>query len=147
MMSRVKSWLGLTVLAALLGLVCVPANAGKLADANAGKGGETLDLKALVVEGKTTLIDFYSPFCPPCVQLAPILDQLAAKRPDLSIRKVNVNRPGVNNIDWRSPLAQQYEIRRLPYFMIFSPQGKLLAQGDAAIEQLKDWLQKAELMR
>jgi len=100
-----------------------------------------------LVNGKTTLIDFYSPFCPPCVQLAPVMAQLAAKRPDLAIRKVNINRPGVQGIDWRSPLAQQYQIRQVPYFMVFSPQGRLVAQGREAAETLRRWLQEAGLMR
>ena len=104
-------------------------------------------MKSLLVKGKTTLIDFYSPFCPPCVQLAPVMDQLAAKRPDLAIQKVNINRPEVKGIDWRSPLAQQYQIRQVPYFMIFDPQGKLVAQGRDAIEPVESWLREAGLMQ
>ena len=99
-----------------------------------------------MVKGKTTLIDFHSPFCPPCVQLAPIMAKLAAKRPDLAIKKVNINRPEVNGIDWHSPLAQQYQIRQVPYFMIFSPQGQLVAQGREAVETVQGWLKEAGLM-
>ena len=73
--------------------------------------------------------------------------QLAAKRQDLAIKKVNINRPGVNGIDWRSPLAQQYQVRRVPFFMIFDPQGQLVAQGRDAIETVGGWLQKAGLMQ
>ena len=137
------------VLAALLslGFASSGAWAGAVADANAGRGGETLDVKSLPVKGTTTLIDFYSPYCPPCVRLAPIMEQLAAKRPGLAMKKVNINRPEVNGIDWRSPLAQQYQIRQVPYFMIFSPKGKLVAQGRDAMEQVERWLQEAGLMK
>ena len=137
------------VLAALLalGFASSGAWAGAVADANAGHGGETLDVNSLSAKGKTTLIDFHSPYCPPCVHLAPVMEQLAAKRPDLAIKKVNINRPEVNGIDWRSPLAQQYQIRQVPYFMIFSPKGKLVAQGKDAMEQVKRWLQEAGLMK
>jgi thiol-disulfide isomerase/thioredoxin len=135
------------VLAALLSLVFASSGAwaGAVADANAGRGGETLDVKSLPVKGATTLIDFYSPYCPPCVHLAPIMEQLAAKRPDLAIKKVNINRPGVNGIDWRSPLAKQFQIKRVPHFMLFSPKGKLVAQGRDAMEQVERWLQEAGL--
>ena len=137
------------VLAALLSLALVSSGAwaGAVADANPGNPGQTLDVKSLLVKGKTTLIDFYSPFCPPCVRLAPIMAQLAEKRPDLAIKKVNINRPGVNGIDWRSPLAQQYQIRQVPYFMIFNPQGQLVAQGREAVETVGGWLQEAGLMK
>jgi thioredoxin 1 len=145
-MNRARKTLSLPpLLAALLalGLFSSGAWAGGLADANRGKTGQTLEVKSLLVKGKTTLIDFYSPFCPPCVRLAPLMAKLAKKRPDLAIKKVNINRPGINGIDWRSPLAQQYQIRRVPFFMIFNPQGQLVAQGREAIETVGDWLQKA----
>jgi len=141
--------MGSLVLTVLLSLAVVSsgAGAGAVADANRGNPGQPLDVKSLLVKGKTTLIDFHSPFCPPCVQLAPIIAQLAAKRPDLAIKKVNINRPEVKGIDWHSPLAQQYQIRQVPYFMIFSPQGKLVAQGRDAVGTVQDWLKEAGLMQ
>jgi thiol-disulfide isomerase/thioredoxin len=121
--------------------------AGAVTDANAGRGGESLDINSLATKGKTTLIDVYSPFCPPCVRLAPLLEQLAAKRPDLAIKKVSINRPGVQGIDWASPLAKQYQIRSVPHFMVFNPKGKLVAQGRDGFEQVKRWLQEAGLLK
>jgi thiol-disulfide isomerase/thioredoxin len=137
------------VLAVLLslGFASSGAGAGGVVAANAGHGGEALEVKSLPVKGKTTLIDFYSPFCPPCLRLAPVMKKLAARRSDLAIKKVNINRPGIQGIDWRSPLAQQYGIRQVPYFMIFSPQGKLVAQGQDAVDQLGRWLQEEDLLR
>jgi len=137
------------VLLSILSLGCFASGAwaGTVVEANAGNGGEPLDLKSLVAKGQTTLIDFYSPYCPPCVRLAPLMEQLAARRPDLAIKKVNINRPQVKGIDWRSPLAEQYKIRRVPYFMIFNPKGKLVAQDRVAVEQLQRWLQEAGLLK
>jgi thioredoxin 1 len=136
------------VLAGLLALVLAgPAGAGVVDDANAANPGQTLDLQSLAVKGKPTLIDIYSPFCPPCLALAPVIEQLAAKRPDLAIKRVNINRREVRGIDWRSPLAQQYKIRQVPYFMIFDPRGQLVAEGRAAIPQVESWLQEAGLLK
>jgi len=136
-------------LAVLLSLALLSSGAwaGEIAEANTGHTGQTLEVRSLLAQGKTTLIDFYSPFCPPCVQLAPLMARLAEKRPDLAIIKVNINRPEVKGIDWRSPLAQQYQIRQVPYFMVFSPKGKLLAQGRDAVETVQRWLQEAGLMK
>ena len=149
-MSRVlKSLPPSLLLAALLSLALLSSGAwaGEIADANAGHAGQALNVKSLLVKGKTTVIDFYSPFCPPCVRLAPLMAKLAKKRPDLAIKKVNINRPGVNGIDWRSPLAQQYQIRQVPFFMIFNPQGQPVAQGREATETVGGWLQEAGLMQ
>jgi thiol-disulfide isomerase/thioredoxin len=145
-MNRARKSLALSpVLAALLVLAFFSSGAGAktLLDANPNNPGQTLDVKSLLVKGKTTLIDFYSPFCPPCVRLAPLMAKLAKKRPDLAIKKVKINRPRVNGIDWRSPLAQQYQIRQVPFFMIFNPQGQLVAQGREAVETVGGWLQEA----
>jgi thiol-disulfide isomerase/thioredoxin len=136
-------------LAALLALALFSSGAwaGALADANPNNPGETLDINSLLVKGKTTVIDFHSPFCPPCVKLAPLMAKLAKKRPDLAIIKVNINRPGVNGIDWGSPLAQQHKIRQVPFFMIFNPQGQPMAQGREATETVGGWLQEAGLLK
>ncbi len=119
------------------------ALAGSVEEANAGQGGKILDLRPLLVPGRVTLIDFYSPFCPPCRFLAPLLEQLGQRRPDLIVKKVNINRPGFQGIDWKSPLARQYQLRSVPYFLIFNPQGKLMARGQAAMQQLEGWLKEA----
>jgi thiol-disulfide isomerase/thioredoxin len=136
------------VLTALLclGQIGVAAGSGVVV-ANSQSSGQSLDLNPLLDQGKTTLIEFYSPFCPPCVQLAPVLEQLAAKRPDLAIKKVNINRPEVRGIDWKSPLARQYKLQRVPYFMIFNPGGKLVAEGTDATSRVKRWIQEAGLMK
>jgi thiol-disulfide isomerase/thioredoxin len=149
-MRRPRKSLALSpVLAALLALALFSSGAvaGTLAEANHGNPGEALDVNSLVVKGKTTLIDFYSPYCPPCVRMAPLLAKLAKKRSDLALKKVNINRPEVNGIDWRSPLAQQYQLRQVPFFMIFNPQGQLVAQGREAIETVGGWLQEAGLVK
>jgi thiol-disulfide isomerase/thioredoxin len=148
MIGRRKSFLGYLALAILLSLAMVSsgAGAGKTTDANHSNPGQPLDVKRLLVRGKTTLIDFHSPFCPPCVHLAPIIAKLAATRSDLAVKKVNINRPEVKGIDWHSPLAQQYQLRQVPYFMIFDPQGKLVAQGRDAAGMVQGWLKEAGLM-
>lgn len=149
-MSRVLTslppWL---LLAALLSLALLSSGAwaGEIADANAGHAGQVLNVKSLLVKGKTTVIDFYSPYCPPCMRLAPIMARLAEKRPDLALVKVNINRMEFVGIDWSSPLAQQYQIRQVPYFMIFSPQGQLLSQGKDGVGTVQRWLQEAGLMK
>jgi thiol-disulfide isomerase/thioredoxin len=149
-MNRGRTSLAVSLLlAALLALALCSTGAwaGAVVDANPDNPGQTLEINSLLVKGKTTVIDFYSPFCPPCVKLAPLMAKLAKKRPDLAVIKVNINRPGVNGIDWRSPLAQQYQIRQVPFFMIFNPQGQPVAQGREATGTVGGWLRDAGLMQ
>jgi thiol-disulfide isomerase/thioredoxin len=122
--------------------------AGAVQEANAGEGGQPLDLDKLPVKGKITVVDFFSQYCPPCMRLAPLLEQLAQKRSDLAIKKVNIQRPEVSGkIDWQSPLAQQLGLQSIPHFMIFNAKGKLEAQGQEATKQVVGWLQEAGLLK
>jgi thiol-disulfide isomerase/thioredoxin len=116
-------------------------------DGNPGRGGETLEIKSLLSRDRTTIIDFYSPYCYPCVQMVPILEKLATRLPEVMFVRLNINRPEVKGIDWQSPLVQQYRIKSVPYFMIFNPQGELVAEGTAARQMLRGWLQKAGLVQ
>ena len=147
-MKRLNIYLLLSVLAFTFTLgLSGSAWAGELQEANAGKGGENLDCKSLLVPGKVTVIEFYSPFCFPCLLLAPLLEKLSQSRPELSVKKLNINRPEVQGIDWLSPLAQQYELRSVPYFTIFNPQGNLVAEGNAALQQIERWLREAKILK
>lgn len=37
-------------------------------------GGQPIELKPLPTRGKTTVVDFFSPYFPPCLRLAPLLE-------------------------------------------------------------------------
>lgn len=136
--------IGAVLVWVFLGAGGYPA-AAQVQEGNAGRGGETLEIRSLLGRDRATAIDFYSPYCYPCMQMAPVMEKLAARMPEVQFVRLNINRQGVNGIDWKSPLVQQYRIRSVPYFMIFDSQGKLVAEGAAARQMIQGWLQKAGL--
>jgi len=113
---------------------------------NGGNPGQELDVKAQLRPGRTNIVDFFSKFCPPCMALSPLLDRLGEKRSDIQIVKVDVNRPGINGIDWSSPLVRQYRLESLPHFQIYDGRGKLLHEGDPAYKQIATWLKTEKLI-
>jgi len=140
----IGSFLGVFLLLAL----SAPVLAGVVREGNAGQEGCALALQNLPVKGKITLVDCWSPYCPPCVRLAPFLEKLAQKRRDLAVIKLNINRPEVQaGIDWQSPLARQLGLHSIPHFLIFDPEGRLTAQGAEARQQVLDWLREAGLLK
>ena len=102
--------------------------------------GQPIAVADYLVPGKTTVFDFYSEYCGPCMQIAPELEKLHARRADLAVVKVDINRPGVKGIDWQSPVALQYDLHSIPHFKIFGPDGKLKAEGDDAYEIVLNWI-------
>jgi thiol-disulfide isomerase/thioredoxin len=113
---------------------------------NGARPGERLSADSFVVPGKTTIFDFYSKYCGPCVQIAPFLDELAKRNSGIVVRKVDINRRGVRGIDWASPVARQYGLQSIPHFKIYGADGKLQSEGDPAFQLILGWFKEAGLM-
>lgn len=102
--------------------------------------GREVNIQDYVVPGKVTIFDFTSEYCPPCRAIAPRLHKLHADRADIVVVEVDLNRPGVQGIDWSSPVAQQYQMQSIPAFKIYGANGKLMAEGDEAYAQVYNLL-------
>lgn len=90
--------------------------------------GKEVALADYLVPGKTVVFDFTSPYCGPCRAYSQPLDDLHAKRGDIVVVKVDINRPEVRGIDWQSPVARQYDLHSIPHFKVYGPDGKLLGE-------------------
>jgi len=90
--------------------------------------GAEVKLAEFLVPGKTTIFDFTSEYCPPCRAYAEPLLLLHQKRADVAVVKVDINRSEVHRIDWDSPVARQFELRSIPHFKVYGPDGKLIAE-------------------
>jgi thiol-disulfide isomerase/thioredoxin len=129
---------GILVILCLVGLTTLPAQAG-VTEGNSGRGGQPIDIKRFIKPGQTTIIDFYSTNCPPCMKLAPMLATMAARRPKTQVVKLNIDRPGSQGIDFDSPLAKQYKISGVPHLMVFDENGQIKAEGREALTMVLEW--------
>lgn len=87
--------------------------------------GEAFDVRANLVSGKYTIVDFYADWCVGCRVLEPKLRRLAAARADLALRKVDV-------VDWESSVVRQFGFTALPHMQVYDPNGLLLGEGEEA---------------
>lgn len=63
-------------------------------------------------KGKVMLVDFWAAWCPPCRAMAPVLNELAGELDgNMQIGKVN--------IDQYPSIAEQYNVRSIPTFILF----------------------------
>ena len=57
------------------------------------------------------LLDFFAAWCGPCAALAPVIDGIAARNPDLKVGKVDV--------DAQKALARRHKVLSVPTLMVF----------------------------
>jgi thioredoxin 1 len=105
------------------------ANITEVTDAN---------FQAEVLESdQPTLVDFWAPWCGPCRVVAPVLQEIAAERPDLKIVKLNT--------DENQQTAAAFEVLSIPTLILFRngqvahkvigayPKAKLTAELEPAL--------------
>ena len=86
--------------------------------------------KIISQSAQMVLVDFWATWCAPCRMLAPILEDVAAVRPDIIVCKVDV--------DEERELAMKYGVSSIPTLLVF--------KGGVLTNQSVGLIQKNEIL-
>lgn len=59
---------------------------------------------------KTVLLDFYADWCSPCRTLIPVIEEISAESPDITVGKIN--------IDSEPELAEKFGVMTIPSLFV-----------------------------
>ncbi|MGF1721004.1 thioredoxin TrxC [Vibrio kyushuensis] len=99
--------------------------------------GTVSNISALLESDQPVVIDFWAPWCNPCVGFSPVFELSAEERSE-QIRYVKVD------TEAQQELAAQYQIRSIPTIMMFKG-GKRVDMINGALPkgQFDQWLNQA----
>ncbi|MFT6925809.1 MAG: thioredoxin 2 [Psychromonas sp.] len=99
--------------------------------------GNSANLGALINSDKPVIVDFWAPWCSPCINFAPVFEQLALEEKD-KLRFVKVD------TEAQQQIAAQYKIRSIPTLIMFR-KGRLIDTINGALpkSQFKQWVAQA----
>ncbi|MDN2663765.1 thioredoxin TrxC [Psychromonas sp. 14N.309.X.WAT.B.A12] len=100
--------------------------------------GTNANLSALINGDKPVVIDFWAPWCGPCINFAPTFTEVATQNTTARFVKIDTEDQPL--------LGAQYNIRSIPTLMVFK-QGKVVDTLNGALPagQFKAWLAQALL--
>ena len=92
------------------------------------------EIAALLVAGKTTIVDYWATWCAPCLKLGPQLDQFVKAQDQLALAKIDASDWDQANMDRLLPA-----VPGLPVVDIYTKDGKLSARlcGEHAFDFAK----------
>ena len=91
---------------------------------------DTFESEVINAEGKV-LIDFWATWCGPCRMVAPIVEEIASERTDITVGKINV--------DEEMELAMEFGIVSIPTLIVM--------KGGEVAQKAIGYLPKSEILK
>ena len=99
------------------------------------------NFKDTIVNNPFVIIDFWAPWCEPCVTFTPVFEAAAANNPDILF--------GMVNTEASPEIAEYFEVTKIPGILVIREQAGIHAQqgeiGAGALDALIVWAREFDM--
>jgi thioredoxin 1 len=93
------------------------------------------NFKETIEKNDFVIVDFWAPWCEPCVAFAPTFEAAAAKNPDIVF--------GIVNTETDPEISEYFEVNQIPGILVIREQAGIHAQvgeiGAPALDEIIKW--------
>jgi thioredoxin 1 len=99
------------------------------------------NFKQTIESNSFVIVDFWAPWCEPCVAFTPTFEAAAAKNPDVVF--------GMVNTETDPEISDYFEVSQIPGILVIRDQAGIHTQvgeiGAAALDAIIDWARQRDM--
>lgn len=101
------------------------------------------NFKDTIEKNPFVIVDFWAPWCEPCVDFTPVFEAAANKNPDILF--------GMVDTEQNPEIAEYFEVTKIPGILVIREQAGIHAQqgeiGAPALDALIDWAREFDMQQ
>lgn len=99
------------------------------------------NFKQTIENNPFVIVDFWAPWCDPCVAFTPIFESVANKNPDIVF--------GLVNTETDPEISEYFEVNQIPGILVIREQAGIHAQvgeiGEPAFDEIIKWAREYDM--